>query len=119
MTGQMRRALVERQALIEQRAAALAQAAIEEQAAWTSQLGLQPRDAKAKPVWTQQAQIIAAYRDRYRITSTDPLGPATDSAAQRLDRARAEAALVRARRLAMIPPEQSPSTERQEPTLRL
>lgn len=47
--------------------------------------------------WLRCVVTIAAYRERHRITSRDPLGgqPADDS--QRLDRARAEAAIGRIR----------------------
>lgn len=46
--------------------------------------------------WLRGVVTIAAYRDRYGITSRNPLGgqPADDN--QRLDRARAEVALRRA-----------------------
>ena len=38
---------------------------------------------------------MAAYRDRYGITTRTPLGPAPDSDAQKIDAARAKAALAR------------------------
>ncbi|AQP52396.1 MobF family relaxase [Janibacter sp. FSL W8-0316] len=100
-----RRALVERRELIEQRAAALADHAVSEKHPWTTALGSRPRDRAGVATWMRQAQIIAAYRDRYGITRDDPLGPAATPGAQRLDRVRAQAALDRARHQAAQPNE--------------
>lgn len=44
----------------------------------------------------QQVGTIAAYRDRYGISGTDPLGPAPPGQGQRLDRERAAIAAGRA-----------------------
>ena len=54
--------------------------------------------------WLRNVTTIAAYRDRHGITSHQPLGgqPASDS--QRVDRARAEAALRRLRGVASPAP---------------
>lgn len=100
MDAQMRRALDERRQLIEERAQALARAAVAERRAWVVPLGQPPARPAPRARWFQAAATIAAYRDRYEVTTESPLGPAPDAAAQRLDAARARAALERARSLA-------------------
>ena len=45
------------------------------------------------------ARAVAAYRDRYRITDDAPLGAPPESAAQKIDAARARAALDKVRQL--------------------
>jgi hypothetical protein len=52
---------------------------------------------------------VAAYRDRYGITTRTPLGPAPDSDAQKIDAARAKAALARLRDLASVDGSDDPS----------
>lgn len=99
MDAQMRRALQERRQLIEDRADALAHAAVAEHLAWAGHLGAPPTREAARARWWQAAATIAAYRDRYGIAADIPLGAAPDSTAQRLDAARARAALDRARAL--------------------
>jgi len=99
MDAQMRRALQERRQLIEDRAQALARAAVAEHLAWAGHLGAPPTRETARARWWQAAATIAAYRDRYGIAADTPLGAAPDSTAQRLDAARARAALERARTL--------------------
>lgn len=100
MDAQMRRALDERRQLIEDRAQTLARAALAEHRAWIGHLGQPPARPAPRARWWQAAATIAAYRDRYEVTADTPLGPAPDAAAQRLDAARARAALERARTLA-------------------
>ena len=99
MDAQMRRALHERRQLIEDRAQALARAAAAEHLAWAGHLGAPPTRETPRTRWWQAAATVAAYRDRYGITADTPLGAAPDSTAQRLDAARARAALDRARAL--------------------
>ena len=86
--------------------------------AWTRPLGDPPRDPRKATAWRRYARTVAAYRDRYGITGDSPLGPVPDDAAQKIDRARAEAAL---RQLASQPephPQHRPSTPtRQGPSL--
>lgn len=91
MAPDMRHALDERRDLIEQRARALAETAIQKRDPWVKRLGDPPVTDRTH--WTRAVVIIAAYRDRYGITAPLPLDsePATDI--QRLDRARASAAL--------------------------
>ena len=49
-------------------------------------------------VWRiESARVIAAYRDRYRVTDDTPLGAPPESAVQKIDAARARAALDRVR----------------------
>ena len=55
-------------------------------------LGPPPTDPARRPAWEQQVSTIAAYRDRYAISGSDPLGAAPSSQGQRLDHQRAGAA---------------------------
>lgn len=49
---------------------------------------------KQRTTWRRAAVIVAAYRDRYQITDDrTPLGPPPQNTRQKIDRARAEAAL--------------------------
>jgi hypothetical protein len=91
----MRRALEERRRLIEQRAVALADAAIRDRAPWTRALGTPPRHPRDAALWQRQVQILAAYRDRYAVTGSSPLGAPAESIAQRRDAAQAANALAR------------------------
>ncbi len=50
-------------------------------------------------------QVVAAYRDRYQITDDTPLGTVAGSDAQKIDAARAETALKRAKQLSQQPPD--------------
>ena len=84
----MRAALHEREELIEARADAL-EAALTENAPWTKALGTPPNDRRRAAAWRKSARVVAAYRDRYRITDDAPLGPPPESAAQKIDAARA------------------------------
>ncbi|MBX3194880.1 MAG: hypothetical protein KF727_07240 [Microbacteriaceae bacterium] len=96
----MQRALTERAELIEQRAAALVDAAVAEQALWLRDLGSMP-SGLASGRWRAQAIVVAAYRDRWGVTSDAAIGIEPDGTNQRIDRARAEAALLRARAIAL------------------
>ena len=95
MAPDMRKAIDERKVLIEQRAKTLADTAIRRREPWIQQIGDAP--AVDRLHWLRGVVTIAAYRDRYGITSRDPLGgqPADDN--QKLDYARAEAAIRRLR----------------------
>lgn len=97
---EMREALAERHRLIEQRAAALAETALRNGAHWTRTLGVRPAESGRANAWLTQARTVAAYRDRYRLDDDRPAGPAAATIAQRLDQARAEAAVRAARRIA-------------------
>lgn len=95
----MRQALTDRHRFIEARAAALTEQAIAENSTWVRALGSKPDDPRKQKAWNTHARTVAAYRDRYQITSTDPLGPATGGIEQTIDHARAAQAIQRARTL--------------------
>lgn len=98
MTAEMRQALEERGALIEERARAVLDEALLAKATWTQELGVVPH-RKWTPGWRQHACTVAAYRDRYGIVGASALGPVPQTVAQRRDAARARAALGAAQRL--------------------
>ena len=98
MTEDMRRALDERRDLIEQRADAILTSALTDKAPWTTRLGPVPKDKKQKAAWRRAARTVAAYRDRYQIIDDrTPLGPEPQTTRQKIDAARAQAALNNAR----------------------
>jgi conjugative relaxase-like TrwC/TraI family protein len=100
---EMRQALAERAALIEQRAEALIARALEAGEPWLTRLGLPPDDPARRLRWEQATATVAAYRDRHGVTDPrDPFGEARGGGqwTRRADRQRAEAAAVQARRLA-------------------
>ena len=103
MRPEARQALAERCDLIEARADALLDAAIAENAAWVAALNDPPKQARAGAAWWQAARTIAAYRDRYGITGPTPLGTPGESAAQKIEAARARAAVDRAKCLNWTP----------------
>lgn len=92
MPADMSRTLTELRDLIEQRATTLAGQAVQAGQPWVQRLGPPPTDLAQRAAWEQQVRTIAAYRDRYGITGTDPLGPTPSSQGQRLDHQRADAA---------------------------
>jgi conjugative relaxase-like TrwC/TraI family protein len=99
----VRRALAERAALIEQRAEALATRALDDHEPWIAHLGPPPHQPEQRLPWERAAATVAAYRDRYEIT--DPRQPLGDSQndrdwTRRADRRRAQKAAAEARRLA-------------------
>ena len=94
MAPELRAALDERRDLIEQRARGLAEEAVQERASWVRRLGSPPLDRREREKWQQSVTTVAAYRDRYRITSASALGAGPVTDAQRLDRSRA-ASVVR------------------------
>lgn len=79
------------------RAAAFLDTALAEKREWVTKLGAPPRQARVAQAWRSAVRTIAAYRDRYGITDTVPLGSLTGAEAQKIDAARAKAALDRAR----------------------
>ncbi|MGK0741809.1 MobF family relaxase [Leucobacter sp. Z1108] len=96
----MKQALAERHQLIENRAATLAEQAIADGTAWAQALGSRPDEPRKREAWSRYACTVAAYRDRYTITSADALGPEPDGVAQKIDHARAAQAIQRAHALA-------------------
>jgi len=109
MSAEMQKALTERRELIQQRAEAVLDQAIAERHEWALALGDTPAEPRAAAAWKQQARTVAAYRDRYGITTRTPLGLAQDSDAQKIDAARAKAALARLRDLAGVEGSDDPS----------
>jgi len=107
MPAEMRRTLSELGDLIEQRAATLTEHAIQQNQPWIASLGPTPSDPARRAAWQQQARTVAAYRDRYRLSGTDPLGQPPSSQGQRLDHQRAALAARRAQTAA------TPSVARQ------
>lgn len=102
MSAEMRKALTERRELIQQRAEAVLDQALAERQEWVLALGDTPAEPRAAAAWKRRARTVAAYRDRYGITTRNPLGPAPDTDAQKIDAARAKAALARLRDLAGV-----------------
>lgn len=100
MDAEHRTALSQRQHLIETRAQYLAHQAAEAKPAWLRRVGQPPTPARERDRWLASLATVAAYRDRYVVTSAMPLGgkPATDT--QRRDRLRAAEALRHARQIA-------------------
>ena len=99
MSLEMEKALAERRHLIEARADAVLVAALADSAPWIAALGGEPADPQRATVWRRAAFVVAAYRDRYRITDDAPLGAPPESAAQKIGAARARSALDKARQL--------------------
>ncbi|MFI5623465.1 MobF family relaxase [Nocardioides sp. NPDC051685] len=103
MAPAMRQALDERRTLMEVRAAALADSAVATRPPWLRRLGTPPATPAARRDWLISVATIAAYRDRYQITSDLPLGPGARSEAERADRHRALIAQRTAAEIAMRP----------------
>ncbi len=100
MSEQMRTALEQRRELIENRARALAEDATQTRAPWLRRLGQPPTDGREREAWLREVTIVAAYRDRYRITSRTTLGAGARNDAQRLDENRAKTAIAKAANIA-------------------
>lgn len=95
----MRRGLEDRKQLILQRARALAEAAVADRAPWLRELGTPPAAGQARRNWLRHAATVACYRDRHAVTAATALGGEPASTVQRIDAARAQAAINRARAL--------------------
>ncbi|WP_370324571.1 ATP-dependent RecD-like DNA helicase [Euzebya sp.] len=102
MTPDMRTALDERQQLIERRARDLVETAMDQHEPWLRHLGSRPFAPRGRDRWVHTATTIAAYRDRYNIASTDPLGAPPTTDAQRTDAAYADTALNHLRLLPRV-----------------
>lgn len=100
MDADMACALIERSALMCARADAIVDQALDAKDAWVQTLGTPPPGVCAVAAWHRHACTVAAYRDRYGIVGSSPLGPSPLKTSQELDVARARAALEAARRLA-------------------
>jgi hypothetical protein len=104
---EMRQALTERAALIEQRAETLITRAITDSEPWIAKLGPPPGDPARRLRWDRAAATVAAYRDRHGVTDpTNPFGEPKGGGqwTRRADRRRAEAAVDEAHRLAVVTP---------------
>jgi hypothetical protein len=99
-------ALAERHRLIEARADALVRRAVEGKEAWIRSLGSPPARSSGRVAWERSARTVAAYRERYGISSSQPLRapPATDI--QAIDAGRSRSAMDAARALAQQGPDQ-------------
>ncbi|WP_223627709.1 MobF family relaxase [Microbacterium sp. EST19A] len=114
MPSEMRRALTDRRDLIENRANALLNTALTNKHEWITKLGTQPKQPRAAQAWRYGARTIAAYRDRYGITGSSPLGAPAETEAQKTDATRARAALHRAQNLAQAHQPEQQRTRRTE-----
>ena len=103
MAAEMREALDRRVELIESRAAELAEAAMIADPGWLRRLGQPPTNPESRRSWLTSVATVAAYRDRYQITSDIPLGPGARTEVERSDRRQALAAQRRAMAIAGLP----------------
>jgi hypothetical protein len=71
-------ALAERHLAMEARARTLAARAVEDTEAWVGTLGTPPDDPIRRERWLREVSTVAAYRDRWHITSGAPLGAPAD-----------------------------------------
>lgn len=85
----MRQALDEREQLMQERVAALTQTALEHPEPWVTKLDITDPHARAAAI-----KAVVAYRDRWGITSTSPLGAVPADDAQRIDYERARTLLT-------------------------
>lgn len=99
MSEEDRQAVDERMTLIEERARALVDQGIASGEPWVRRLGEQPADPVDRERWIAAMAVVAAYRDRYKVTADLPLGGGAMNDAQRVDRQRARSALGEAVRL--------------------
>ena len=91
MSAEDRSAIDDRKELIASRARMLAHTAIAAGVAWSWRLGERPTDPQSRDRWLDAASTVAAYRDRYKVTSNLPAGGVAASDAQRAERERARA----------------------------
>ncbi|MCL2419607.1 MAG: relaxase domain-containing protein, partial [Conexibacteraceae bacterium] len=67
------RALKEREDAIERRATSLLEQAITSRARWLKALGPPPANRRLQAAWLRDARTVAAYRERWGITTSGPL----------------------------------------------
>ncbi|QXE29460.1 MobF family relaxase [Microbacterium paraoxydans] len=113
MSEEMQRALSERAGLMEARADAVLTAAIAQSAPWIVALAAEPADPRGARHWRRAARVVAAYRDRYQVTSNAALGAPSDGAVQKIDRVRAVAALLEIENLGRLRPAAKPTASLQ------
>ena len=99
MTPEMTEALEYRGRLIEHRATALTEAALATREPWVLAMGSHPAEPAKASTWRDQLRTVAAYRDRYGVTATTPLGATAVTTAQQLDATRALIAIEESHRL--------------------
>ncbi len=85
----MRQALEEREQLMEQRIEALVEKLLKQPEPWLAEL-----DETAPTEREAAARAVIAYRDRWGVTSSSPLGAVPGDDAQRIDYERAQGVLV-------------------------
>ncbi|GAB2446754.1 hypothetical protein GCM10027062_30250 [Nocardioides hungaricus] len=96
MSDDMTAALAERADLMEQRATTLVDQAVTSGEPWLKRLGEPPTTEPARQAWLHEVRTVDAYRDRYQVEGRNAVGePRT--VAQKVDAARAEQAIRRAR----------------------
>jgi conjugative relaxase-like TrwC/TraI family protein len=99
MSREMSTALTVRQALMEARAMALAVHAVKADEPWLKRFGTPPKADTARGRWLDEVRTVAAYRDRHHVDTYSTLDEPR-SEAQKLDAARAQQAIRRARAIA-------------------
>jgi hypothetical protein len=75
----MARALAEREQAMATRARTLASQAVEAGQTWVQHLGPVPADPRDRTRWFRKVSTIAAYRERWHITGSTPIGTATQA----------------------------------------
>ena len=106
------RAVGEREDAIAKRALGLAEHAVRAGAPWAKAFGPPPPSPAVAQAWWDRLAVVAAYRDRWRITTPSILGElkGIGSLAQAAHRARAQRAGQEAARLAgLAPPTAAPA----------
>lgn len=93
MSDEMRTALEERRTLMEERVDAVLDRDLTAGVPWILRLGPEPADSRARSTWRWATRIIAAYRDRYQVSTDEALGTPPATTVQRIDHSRAETAL--------------------------
>jgi conjugative relaxase-like TrwC/TraI family protein len=109
MSTEDRQGINERKHLIETRAVALAEEAAEKRPAWLRRLGPPPTEPSARESWLSEVGTVAAYRDRYGISSDLPAASRSTNQAQESERQRAVQAVRAAARHAHRGPRVRPT----------
>jgi len=112
---EMAQALAERDLAMEERVRTLAEQAVETGERWAERFGTPPRTPAHRERWMRELSTVAAYRDRWHITSQSLLGKQGDvtSTEQTGQRQRAQAAAARAMAISNVAAEHqnSPNLE--------
>lgn len=106
MLEDVRESLEERAHLIEERATTLARTAIRNRAGWVQRTGCDLTLYGHESV-PRELVAVAAYREKYGITGSAPLGPATDDPRQAHDRETVRATINKVRRTTQLAPPRS------------